>query len=345
MTMPRLFAVLAMILALWTALATGPARADNPFGVMLTPLPGESPDMTLARARGLGVDWIRPPDLYLDHWRADAPCPLCSLYRNSGLRLALVVKAQGQDWPVHKPSSPPSDIRAYQAALGAALDAWKPVLVIVEDGENEAATLENPGDHYADYLREMNAACAVAHARKMFCTNGGLSSRSVAAAYWLSLLERGQADQACDFAKRTFYGEKDNQAGQSLCAYHRPEDVPAPLRHQILADADQLLALYRGGPLDVVNFHWFIRDARALSQMVEYITSVTGKPVVSSEMGQWNWDAAPAHVRPLLRAAFAAQMQMVIWYSIESANTASLFGPDGLLRPTGWEFQRQLRGK
>lgn len=121
--------------------------------------------------------------------------------------------------------------------------------------------------------------------------------------------------------------------------------MPDAVKGPILADADRLMALYRSAPLDVVNFHWFIHDARALSQMVEYVTSATGKPVVSSEMGQWSWDAAQAHVRPLLRAAFAAQMQMVIWYSVESDNTAALFGGDGLLRPTGWEFQRQLRGK
>jgi len=339
----RIAALAALLVLGWEA--TTPAKADNPFGVILGPLPGEGLDMTLARARGLGITWLRPPDVYLSHWNPKAPCPTCLQYRNSGLRLALVVRAQGQDWPSYKPSSPPSDLGGYKASLDSLLDVWKPILVVVEAGENSAAALSNPGTDYAAYLSELDAACAVAHAHKMFCTNGGLSSRSVAAAYWLDLLARGQTDQACDFARRVFYSEKDPFAGQALCAYQTPQSVPDAVKGPILADADKLLARYRSSPIDVVNFHWFIHDARALSQMVDYVSNITGKRVVSSEMGQWNWDAAPAHVRPLLRAAFAAQMQMVLWYSIESDNTASLFGSDGLLRPAGWEFQHQMRGK
>lgn len=321
------------------------AWADNPFGIMLQPLPNEGPELALARARGLGIAWIRPPDVYANHWSAKAACPLCTLYRNSGLNLALVVKAQGQDWPTRRPSSPPADIEGYKTALSGLLDAWKPTLVIVEAGENDPSTLVNSGPDHAGYLQELNAACAVAHAKKMFCANGGLSSRSVAAAFWLDLLGKGQPDQACDFARRVFYTESDPDAGQALCIYQKAGEVPESWKAPVLAEADRLLAQYKTSPIDVVNFHWFIHDARALSQMVDFITRVTGKPVVSSETGQWSWDAAQIHVRPLLRAAFAAQMQMMIWYSVESPNTVSLFGPDGLLRPNGWEFQRQLRGK
>lgn len=339
--MRRVIALIGLILLA----AAGPARAYyNPYGVMVQPLANESPDMALARARGLGVAWLRPPDVYLSRWSANAPCPLCALYRDSGLNLALVVRAQGQDWPTHRPSSPPTDLAAYQSALGGLLDAWRPRLLIVEESENDPSSLGNVGPDHDAYLRELNAACAVAHARRMFCTNGGLSSRSAAAALWLDLLSKGDTAKACDFAVRVFYTEDDPDAGKALCAYKTPAEVPQSWRTTVLAEADRLLARYRDTPIDVVNFHWFIHDAQALSQAVEFVTRVTGKPAVSSEAGQWTWDAAPGHVRPILRAAMAAQMQMLIWYSVETDNTASLFGSDGLLRPAGWEYQRQLRG-
>jgi len=337
----RVFALIGLILL---ACGHASARADNPYGVMIQPLPNEGQDLALARARGLGVAWLRPPDVFLNHWNAHAPCPFCTLYRGTGLNLALVVKAQGQDWPSHRPSAPPADINGYKGSLDSLLEAWQPRLVVVEGGENDPSSLVNSGADHAAYLRELEAACQVAHSKRMFCTNGGLSSRSVAAAFWLDLLTKDAA-QACDFAKRAFYTETDPDAGKALCAYQKPEDVPESWKVPVLADADKLLAQYRNEPIDVINFHWFIHDARALSQVSDYVTRTTNKPAVSSETGQWSWDAAQMHVRPILRAAIASQMQMQIWYSIETANTASLFGPDGLLRPTGWEFQRQIRGK
>lgn len=324
---------------------TGPVRADNPFGVMLWPQQGETLDMTLARARGLGIAWYRPGAIILDHWQSSGTCPLCAYYQHADLRLALVVRNSGQDQPSHRPSTPPTDLAAYKKSLGEVLDSWKPMLLVVETEENDPASLSGTGGDFASYGRELEAACAVAHAHKGYCTNGGLTSRSIASAVWLDFLQRGQGEQACDFAKRVFYTEDNAEAGAALCAYKTIEAVPPQVKAQALTGADRLLALYRTAAIDVVNFHWFIHDARALSQTVDYVSKITGKPAVSSEMGQWRWDASPAHVRPLLRAAFAAQMQLVIWYSIEGPSTASLFESDGRLRPAGWEFQRQMRGK
>ena len=49
-----------------------PALADNPYGVMLWSN-GEDPALLLARARGLGVAWYRPPPYSLISGRLTPP--------------------------------------------------------------------------------------------------------------------------------------------------------------------------------------------------------------------------------------------------------------------------------
>ncbi len=94
----------------------------------------------------------------------------------------------------------------------------------------------------------------------------------------------------------------------------------------------------------MVNFHWFGGDSRAFAEVANYLSHATGKPAMTNEFGQRKGAADPQQVRPLLRAAIAETMPLAIWYSIDTADTVSLFGPDGRLRATGWEFQRQLSG-
>jgi len=339
MMLRRLLTALFLML-----LATGAARADNPFGIIVGS-PAETADIVLARARGLGIAWYRPPAVFLNRWNPAAPCPLCAFYAGSGIRLALTVHGNGSDWPTHKPSTPPEDLAAYKTGLTSLLGAWKPALLVVENQENDPSAFVDSSGNFAGYIKQLDAACAVSHAKGIACANGGLTSRSVAAATWYDFLQRNLPDAACDYAKKAFYTEDDPEAGAPLCRYRRAEDVPATIRDPFLNHAPELLAQYKALPLDAVNFHWYVHDASALSQTVDYLRRATGKQVMCGEMGQWRWDAAPAHVRPLLRAAFASQMAVVIWYSVEGPFTSSLFEPDGRLRPAGWEFQRQLRGK
>jgi len=218
-------------------------------------------------------------------------------------------------------------------------------LLVVEDEENSPALFADPSPDFQGYAKELATACAAAHLRQTSCTNGGLASASVAALTWLDFLERGKTAEACDYARGAFYTDDDPQAGASFCKYKTVAELPAEFKARLLRGADRLLALYKTAPIDMVNFHWYIHDARALDQTIEFLGRVTGKPVACTEMGQWRWDADPTRVRPLLRAAFASQMKVVIWYSIDNANATSLFEPDGRLRPNGWEFQRQMRGR
>ncbi len=317
-------------------LIAGTARADNPYGVMLWPRPGEDTALLLARARGLGVAWYRPPTVYLGRWTGAETCAACRAFAGSGLRLAITVRTGGEEGGT-RPSGRPPDLDAYRRRIDEVLAAWAPSLIVVENEEDDPASYSAPGDAVASYGEELAAACAAAHARKIACANGGISQARAVAATWLGFLADGQADRACDFAQRMLADHP------GLCAYRTLDQLPAAERAALAGRAPDLLALYRKLPIDGVNFHWFGTDAQAFAEVASYLGRTTGKPVITNEMGQRRDAVDPNSVRPLLRAALAAT-RVAIWFSVDTATTVSLFDPDGRLRPSGWEFQRQTSG-
>lgn len=324
------------------------AHADNPFGITLWPGPGQDLSLLAARASGLGVSWVRPPAVFVDHWQPGQPCRPCEALARTGLHVALTVRHGGEDFALRRPSSPPSDLTAYANALATILDAWKPAVLVVENEENDPSFYTaggSGGETAAAYGRELAAACAMAHQRGIACANGGLSGASAAALTWLDLLDRGRPDMACSFARRAFYGDGAHPQAARLCTYHTPEEVPQALKADLLRGADLFLAVYRSAPIDAVNLHWYGRDAGALALVADTLARLAGKPVMSNELGLARADANPANVRPLLRAAFAAGIRPAIWFSVDTPYTASLFNPDGTLRPTGSEFARQMSGR
>jgi hypothetical protein len=290
-----------------------------------------------ARAGALDIVWFRPPPLYVDRWRPDLNCPACRALAKSGLSVALVVRNTGRDATPRRPSAPPEDIDAYGRSVGAMLDQWRPGLLVVEEEENR---LYRYAGTAVDYRKELETACTVSHQRAIPCTNGGLSYEAVTAATWLQLLKDGKPDIACDYARRAFY----ERLG-TVCSYRRAEDVPPDLREKLLQNGDLLLPIYKTAPLDSVNFRWTGGDAVALAQTIEAIGRVTGKPVVSTDFGVRRSDSDPRHVRPLMRAAMAGGMKVVIWTSADSEDSTALFDEQGRLNPAGQEFAHQMSGR
>lgn len=330
--MIRSFRLLGLLLGAAMALSAfiSEARADNPFGVMLFPNPGEDFSLTLARARGLGVAWFRPPTVALQSGNVGVPAP----FVRSGLKLAITIR-NSTDASSRTAARPPTDLPAFRKSVAAVLAAWRPNMLVVETEEDSRALFDGEPEAY---LAELTAACTVAHDAKAQCANGGLTGKAAAALTWLNFLgTKNQADRACDFAKRVLPEEK-------LCAYRSVAEVPKDLRARLVGPAEALVQAYKTAPIDMINFHWFRGDSRAFVEIAGYLSRVTGKPAMTNEFGQRKGAADPQEIRPLLRAAFAERMPVAIWYSVDTADTVSLFGPDGRLRTTGWEFQRQLSG-
>ncbi len=325
---------------LWFAfllLLTGvrPALADNPFGLMLWPTGGEPLSLLAARTAGIGAAWFRPPAVRADRWRLGGSCPDCAALSHLGLNIVLTVRSDNQ-------VGQPLDEDAYRAILASILDTWKPAVLVIESEENLSPRFAAAPELYAARLA---AGCALAHARGIACTNGGLSAEAAASLTWLSLLDEGKVAQACEFARAAFYSEGDPQAGAALCGYRASQEVPADLRARMLANADRLIAVYRAAPIDALNFHWCSHDAAALATTADLLSRLSGKPAMSNEIRQRPWDADPAYVRPLLRAAFASRLKVAIWYSLDAPDAVSLFNEDGSLRPGGRAFARQMSGR
>ena len=338
----RCFSLFLVILVL---LCQGcrPALADNPYGVMLWSN-GEDPALLLARARGLGVAWYRPPAIFVDQWSVNAPCPTCTAFQRTELKLALTVRNGGHDFGSHQASTPPQSAELFKRNISSILDAWKPALLVVENEESNTALYFDANPRFQGYGQELEIACAAAHERKIDCANGGLSATDAALLTWRNFMETGHSDQACDFAKRSLLTEDEAPLKSDLCATNALDHLPQSIM-QSLERLAPLVAIYRTGKIDQVNFHWHGRDARALAEVAVALGKITGKPVMTNEIRQERWNANSTDVRPLLRAVFASQMRVAIWYSIDTPTTLSLFELDGRLRPSGWEFQRHMTGR
>jgi len=318
------------LLILTLLLAASCARADNPFGLMLWPQSGQDVTFAAARAAALGVVWFRPPALFLDRWKDDSDCQACRTLQRSGLKLAITIRNGGRDSLPRRPSKPPTDLKAYSHSVGAMLDKWKPAMLVVEDEEDQPLRYDWELDDMPHaYGKELEAACAVAHARQISCANGGLSYDSVALLTW-SVLAKEHLAMACDYARRALPGRP------SLCGGGAPAE---------LKNAEKLLEIYRDSPIDAVNIHWYGADATAFAQSIEIIGRLTGKPVMSNEIALTRTHPDPHHVRPLMRAAMAGHLTIAIWFSVDAADSLSLFDENGVLRPAGEEFAHQMSGR
>jgi len=325
--------MLRRLLFIVTLLFSGPgAMAENPYGLMLWPAPGQDLALTAARAAALGVAWYRPPALFLDRWRDDADCAACRQLEKSGLKLAITIRNGGRDSLPRRPSKPPSDMALYSHTVGAILDKWKPAMLVVEDEEDQPLRYDwELDDTPRAYGWELEAACAAAHNRQIACGNGGLSYDGAALLTWATLRREHKNDLACDFARRALPA--------------RPELCSGPADSDELHRLDRLVAIYAKSPIDAVNIHWYAADATAFAQCIEIIGRLTGKPVMSNEIALTRSNPDPRHVRPLMRAAMAGHLTLAIWFSVDAADSLSLFDEAGRLRPAGEEFAHQMSGR
>ncbi len=88
---------------------------------------------------------------------------------------------------------------------------------------------------------------------------------------------------------------------------------------------------------DFVNFHWYFADAHALDQAVHYLARATRRPLVTTEIGQY--DRAPATVTNVLRKTFDLGLRWVVWFDGDGDPAQALHSGDGTLRPNGLAFR------
>jgi hypothetical protein len=287
---------------------------QNPFGVMLPSRLVRLPQ-GMEIAKTLGAVYYRPSAVFLDEW--SGTCPECDIALKAGLKLVLTVRNNGRGGA----TSPPRDLVAYQRTLSQVLEKYKPAVLVVENEENSALFYTGTPEEYA---RELKAACEVARAKGIPCTNGGLVSTLVALLVYHHYLESGQMLAAQDFAARVFTREE-----QKL--------LNAPKAQEQIRKGKALLASYRAAGADYVNFHWYIADTKALEEAVAYLKAQTGLPVMTNEMGQHNDD--PNQTTAVMSKVAELGLPIAVWFSVDAAKARALVNPDGSLRPTGEAFK------
>lgn len=313
-------ALLAATLALVaTACAPRPAGEEAPpapsnlFGVML-PSVLEVTREGAALARELGARYLRPHAVALEGW--NGRCTACELALAEGLELVLTVRSAAD-----LPGEPPADLPAFEAALADVLARYRVALLVVENEENSALFYRGTP---VEYLRELAVACGVAERFDVPCANGGLTSLGVALFVYEEYQRRGDTAAAESFAHRAFASEERVPLGGPRAA-----DQAYLVR--------RLVEGYRDGPVDVVNVHWYIRDARAFEEMVQVLREVTGKPVVTNELGQRDDD--PVWTREMMEAVLAIDVPVAVWFAQDGPRARGLVEPTGRLRPTGEAFR------
>jgi hypothetical protein len=296
-------------------LAPIPGVRPNPFGIQLDnqTIPVET---RVAVARSLGASYLRPAAVLTTS--APGTCEECPAIAAAGLRNVLTVANRTR---VTAPATFPPDLADYQNAVGQAIAAYRPALLVVENEENAPKFYAGTPQQYGAQLR---AACEVSHRMDVPCTDGGLQSPSVAVLTYQHYVDTGQADAAASYARRTF-------GPQAIADLHTPAGAAA-IRAQAVRLRAFLDAVTASGA-DYVNLHWYLQDAQALGETIDYMEEATGLPAVCNEMGQLNED--PDVPVRLLRTAVDRGLPFIVWFSIDGIHARALNEPDGSLRPNG----------
>lgn len=316
--------LLLLFLASLTFAATPSARtASNcPFGVMLGG-PGMTVKDQIAVAKSLGITYIRPSQVTVDGWKGSDP--EIDAFQKAGYKIILTVRNNGAYGPPPGWTVPPVDMSFYKKTMGSILDKCRPSLLIVENEENSPQYYQGT---VAQYAAQLKAACDVAHSKGIKCTNGGLVSSFVAAMVWSHYREQGDNARADDFAKRVFTTEQartlQDPRGRTRVA-------------EFVAAGKEFLKVYKESGVDYVNFHWYIPDAKAFAETVEYLRSETGLQPITNEIGLFNGN--PEMTGQLMAAIADLKLPYAVWFSLDVPGYTALQTSYGTLRPNGDVFK------
>lgn len=270
-------------------------------------------------ARKLGLNCIRD-GISLDNPK-DKPI------FNSGFKIVLTVNSSANANKSLIPFATDTAVYKQQLQYQLSLMRRKPVLLVIENEENNQRYHGGPAQ---DYINQLNAASTVAHASGVPVTNGGITFPAIMYLTWLDYTEHGKTKEAADLQKR-FFMPFDSQRFNS--------------RKDFLK---QLIAGYAKSNIDYVNFHWYGRngDTKSLVEVVNYLERVTGKPAISNEIGQQ--DNSPETVKAILQTCRQLNLRFAIWYSGDGEKqtdeqAVGLQNNDGTLRAGGDIFKDVMK--
>lgn len=264
--------------------------------------------------------------------------PAFATFERNGLEVVLDVhndpQPDGSGHNVSHPPDTPEEVAVYRAQVAAVFDDIPaPRLVQVENEEVSTSFFQGA---MSGYLNELNATVAEGHARDIEVTNGGLTWRPLSLLTWQDYKDRGLDAEADDFAERVFAADQPG-----VLADLRREPFQG-LRNQALQAAwdraEELIAGFRASAMDYVNFHWYRDDDQALKEAVLYLRAATGKPVVTTEIGQHNEDpdVVIGHLNTVIDDL---HLPLVLWFDADGDPARGLHDAPGVLRENGEAFK------
>lgn len=262
-------------------------------------------------------------------WSGEA-CALCDRYRALGLEIVLTVTAEPQrrnpdpSGPAELGSRLPADMETYRRKLGEIIDARHPSIIAVENEPDGQMFWDDTPDHY---LQLLAAACEVAHARGVACTDGGLTSGTVQIMTYQHYLDSGEPARAASYRSRlenrwTIPGDAEQRRA-------RAEEGWSYLRRFAAAGADR------------ANFHWYEPNPTLYAEAIPYLASEAQLPLLSNETGQL--DELGTTTTGIMSEALRLGVRPTIWFSMDwygpTTPARSLFNTDGSLRDSGRAYQ------
>lgn len=311
-----------------TSCASQPCPPPTILGSFLPFMTGSvgAPEI-IQEAQALGVSTIRFGS------NAGTPRPILDQFARAGLRVVLAVRSTS--FP-SKPPTTPAELAAYRARFETTAASLPPGTIIqVENEENATKFFAGTMAQYGD---ELGQAVSVAHAHGLQITNGGLTFKPLVLMAWQDLKARGEDAAADDLATRVFRG---SPADARVLADLRAQPF-AGLHNQNLQGAwdraKQLIPIYRASAMDWVDFHWYGDDDAALATCVRYLERATGKPAVTTEIGQYNVNPAvvTGHLHTLIDVL---HLPLVVWFDADGKPAKGLHDAPGVLRPNGVAFR------
>jgi hypothetical protein len=191
--------------------------------------------------------------------------------------------------------------------------------------------------HLPDYMAQLSVSIPLAHAHGLLVTDGGGTSVDLKWVVWDWLRSQGRVADADSFRVHEFtLFQQSSMTGWASDPGH--QDAIAFLQGMYRGIRDSLA-------LDAVNFHWYIQDwqtgvyAPSLQWTVEALQALSGKAVLTNEIGQHNTlDSIPPQVLEALRN----RVVQLIWFDGDGTQAVALHNTDNSLRPNGVQFARYL---
>jgi hypothetical protein len=279
----------------------------------------------VAEARALGVHTLRAT---ADVSRPSTLTQAKNLH-DQGFDIVLTVRAndlgpEGATQPLDA-----AGIATFETQLASAIDTVHPTWVMVENEETAPKFYAGTADQYLDELR---AAVEIGHAKGVKVTDGGLTTLSTLV--WDHL--RAAGDPGADDYLRGASG----RTGAILRAERliaNPDLLRTDPSFSVpFATVSRLVDGFRSIDLDAVDFHWYGPSADALGRTVDVYRDLTARPVLTTEIGQFDDD--PTTVTAFLDALTVHRAVMVLWFDTDGDPAIGLHDAPGVLRPNGVTF-------